>query len=129
MLRVLSIDDSRAVHAFLTDILSHYELTLEHCFDGKSGVQKVLEQTVPYDLIMLDWEMPIMTGPETLRELKLKKVSSPVIMLTSKNEISDIQGMLEIGASEYVMKPFTPDILLEKIEGVLGTPLVKRANS
>jgi two-component system chemotaxis response regulator CheY len=71
------------------------------------------------DIIFLDWEMPKMTGPETFRELKKLKVNTKIIMLTSKNDPKNIIEMLEAGVAEYIMKPFTSEIILEKLQAIL----------
>ncbi len=64
--------------------------------------------------------MPGLTGPEVLDQINTLGIKIPVIMLTSKNDMSDIASMLDKGASEYVLKPFTRDIILEKIAAVVG---------
>jgi len=73
-----------------------------------------------FDLILLDWEMPVKDGPTTFKELKTMGLKTPVFMLTSKNNPSDIIQMLEEGVTEYMMKPFTADIVREKITMTLG---------
>jgi len=119
----LSIDDSRAVHSFITHCFDGKMVELEHAYNGKEGLSKIIENQGKYDLVLLDWEMPVMSGPETLEELSRQGLQVPVIMLTSRNDVSDISSALEKGALDYVMKPFTPEILLEKIEQVINTKL------
>ena len=68
----------------------------------------------------MDWEMPVLNGLDTLSELKKKGVSIPVLIMTTKNSPEDIAQMLDRGASEYLMKPFTIDILFYKIELCTG---------
>jgi two-component system chemotaxis response regulator CheY len=60
-----------------------------------------------------------MNGPDAYQSLKASGCKTPVVMMTSKNSMSDLTQMLEAGVSEYIMKPFTPDILIEKLEGAL----------
>lgn len=121
MLKILSIDDSKAVHAFINNVFAGTESTISHAFNGKEGLQ-TLDKSGPekFDLILLDWEMPGITGIETLAEIRKAGIVVPVIMLTSKNLPEDIGLALSTGANEYVMKPFTKDILIEKLESVLG---------
>jgi two-component system chemotaxis response regulator CheY len=119
MVKILSIDDSRAVHAFLNQILAETGYEIVHAYNGTEGIQ-IACGVEKFDLILLDWEMPGLTGPEVFIELRKKGVPTPVIMLTSKNEVHEIGEMLEKGASEYVMKPFTQEILIEKINTILG---------
>lgn len=124
-LRILSVDDSRAVHAFLDRIFMDSLHVLTHAMDGPEGLKYLSEsqspgQSSPFDVVLLDFEMPLMTGAEVLDEIALRALPVPVIMMTSKNDPSLISAMLEKGAKEYIMKPFTPDILFEKIGFVLG---------
>lgn len=121
MTRILLIDDSKAIHAYVKDLLKDRKVEFEDAFNGKEGVERLKDQAKQkFDLVLLDWEMPQMTGPEVLDQLKNTGYGVPVVMMTSKNAMDDIALVLSKGASEYVMKPFTVDILLEKIETVLG---------
>lgn len=120
MFNVLVIDDTKAVHAYLKSILSKVpEITLHGVFNGAEATER-LKKDAAFDLILLDWEMPVMNGPETLKWIKAAGIAPPVVMMTTKNKPDDIVQMLESGASDYLMKPFTLDILLGKIEMVCG---------
>jgi DNA-binding response OmpR family regulator len=122
-MNILTIDDSKSVHAFLNECFKDSLCTLDHAYNGQEGVQKYLANPTKYDLILLDWEMPVLTGPETFAELSKHHIQIPVIMLTSKNTVDDITQMLTAGVAEYVMKPFTQDLLLEKVESITGKPV------
>ncbi len=124
MIRILCIDDSKAIHAYLRDCFTDLPVELMSKYDGQQGIDFIKENKIPFDVILLDWEMPIKTGPEVLAEVVKQKLPCPVIMMTSKNQLSDIQEMLASGAKEYVMKPFTKDIILDKIAAVSGKPIV-----
>jgi DNA-binding response OmpR family regulator len=118
-MKILSVDDSKSVHAFIKTCFAEGGHELTQVFDGKQGLDLLMSQTEhPFDLILLDWEMPVMTGPELVQVLSEKGFQTPIIMLTSKNEVEEINRMLEMGVREYVMKPFTKDILLGKIAGL-----------
>ncbi len=119
MLKILSIDDSKAVHSFLDDCFSETGHELDHVLDSTEGLKILLEGKKSYDLVLLDWEMPNLSGPEVLKELFKNKFETPVIMLTSRNSMDDISTGLESGAVEYLLKPFTRDIILDKISTVL----------
>lgn len=120
MLKILVVDDTKSVHAFLRSLVSRaQDVHLIHVMNGAEAVE-ALKSEGKVDVILLDWEMPVLNGPETLRALKNLGVSVPTIMMTTKNAPEDIQKMLEAGAAEYIMKPFTADILFEKIGFVLG---------
>lgn len=119
-LKILCIDDSKSVHAFLKDCLKEIASDFTSANDGEQGLQVLIDEESAYDCVFLDWEMPKKTGPEVLREARKLGVRTPIIMLTSKNKIEDIDEMIKNGVSEYVMKPFTKDIIIEKLSMVLG---------
>ncbi|WGM47227.1 Alkaline phosphatase synthesis transcriptional regulatory protein PhoP [Brevundimonas sp. NIBR10] len=120
MARILIVDDDELLRALLTYRLSadgHDVLALE---DG-SRVLSVIEECRP-DLIVLDAMMPVMDGFEILRRLKTgaSPDSTPVIMLTALKREADIVGALELGAADYLAKPFIPDELSQRIRRVLA---------
>ncbi len=120
MHKLLSVDDSKAVHSFINDCLKESAYEIHHVYDGKQALEILFEgNKQKFDLILLDWEMPIMQGPEVLKEIRSRGVRTPILMLTSKNDPNDIQKVLELGANEYLMKPFTPDLIQEKIKTTL----------
>jgi two-component system chemotaxis response regulator CheY len=119
-LKVLCVDDSRSVHAFLKQCLGSIFDEFHSVLDGTLAVEFFKQNPDKHiDIIFLDWEMPKMTGPETIRELRKMNVETKVIMLTSKNDPQNIAEMLDAGVAEYIMKPFTPDIIVEKLRAVL----------
>lgn len=118
-MRILFVDDSKAIHAYVKSLLVDKNIQFHSVYNGREALD-YLRKDSKFDLIVLDWEMPVMTGPETLVEIKKQKVSVPVVMMTSKNEPSEMQQMLDLGAVEYILKPFTPDIFFEKIFSVIG---------
>lgn len=128
MLRVLAIDDTRTVHAFLRSCLGSLpEATLTSVMDGQEAVDLLQRPDAPRpDLIFLDWEMPRLDGPSTYARIRELGITTPVIMLTTKSAPADILRMLDAGVAEYVMKPFTSDILLAKVASVLGVPTAAR---
>ena len=123
MFEVLIIDDTRSVHAFLRSVLATVTgLSLTSVGNGKEALE-LIKTGKSFNLVLLDWEMPVMDGPSTFAALKATGFDKPVIMMTTKNEPADIERMLSAGISEYMMKPFTLDILLEKIEFATGKVL------
>lgn len=120
MARILIVDDDDLLRELLQYRLSadgHAVLALE---DG-SQVLSTVQEHAP-DLIVLDAMMPVMDGFEILRRLKTgpSPVATPVIMLTALKRESDIVGALELGAADYLAKPFIPDELSQRIRRVLA---------
>lgn len=123
MFRILVVDDTKTVHAFVKLLLkSTPEVEQLSALDGVEALE-FFKSGKTVDLVLLDWEMPRMTGPQCLTEIKKLGVTVPIVMMTTKNSPDDIAHVLELGASEYILKPFTVDILLEKIESVTGQVL------
>jgi two-component system chemotaxis response regulator CheY len=118
-MKILIVDDSKAIHAFMKAILAGTQAVLSHAFNGREAVDLVAAGN-KFDVILLDWEMLVLDGPGALVGIRAKDAAVPIVMVTSKNEIMDIQRALEAGANEYVIKPFTKEILHEKISSVTG---------
>ena len=120
-MKILCVDDSKAIHAYMEEVFSCSGHALDHVFDGQQAITRLKAVAAgTYDAILLDWEMPVMDGPSTLIALKQMNNSIPVLMVTTKNDFTDIAAALSHGAADYVMKPFTQDILFGKIEQATG---------
>lgn len=122
MVRILSIDDSRTVQGFLRQCFEGWSISVDlaTASDGQEAVERLAAGERRPDLILLDWEMPRLDGPGTYAQLRRLGIQVPVVMLTSKNDVDDIARMLDAGVADYVMKPFTPDIIREKAATALG---------
>lgn len=120
MIKILIIDDTRSVHMFVKKLLSqgHVDQVIS-VYNGQEALD-LLKSNTDFDLIFLDWNMPIMEGPETLQNIRKMGIQIPVVMMTTLSSEENINKMLELGVSEYMIKPFTVDILFQKIEFVLG---------
>ena len=114
MRKVLIVDDTRTVHMFIRSITKGEPLDFIDAYNGEEALG-VLTQEKP-DLVLLDWEMPVMNGPETITKIVELYPSLPVVMMTTRNSHEDISSMMAAGAREYLMKPFTKELLLEKIQ-------------
>lgn len=114
-MKILVVDDSKSVQLFVKSCLEGTPYEFKAVDNGSLAVEE-LKNNNDYSLILLDWEMPVMTGPETLRELAKQKYKTPVVMMTTRNSPEDIMCMLNLGVKDYIMKPFTKDIILGKLE-------------
>jgi two-component system chemotaxis response regulator CheY len=126
MSKVLVVDDSRTIRTIIKRIL--LELGYEVCEAG-NGVEalKVLAvDKAAVTLVLADWNMPEMNGLDLVKELRKDPslASLKVIMVTTETEMDHMTAALEAGANEYVMKPFTKDILMEKLEIIGFSPMV-----
>ena len=116
-MRILLVEDDRGVSRFIKKGLKENGYVVDTAFDGEKGLHSALTQT--YDLIILDILLPQMNGYEVLKSIRKKKVMTPVIFLTAKDEKEDIVQGLELGADDYLVKPFSFAELLARIRSVL----------
>ena len=114
--RVLLIDDDRRLFDLLQTYLRQYSVDLSHAADGPRGLTAL--ESSSYDAVLLDVMMPGMDGLEVCKRIRAKS-SVPVIMLTAKGDETDRVVGLELGADDYVAKPFGPRELLARLRAVL----------
>jgi DNA-binding response OmpR family regulator len=114
--KILVVDDEERMVRFIRLNLEHDGFIVSEAFNGKQALERLRDETP--DLILLDVMMPDMDGFEVLE--MVREISSvPVIMLTAKGEESDRVRGLELGADDYVTKPFSPRELTSRIKAVL----------
>ena len=116
-MNILLVDDERDLTSALSEILKRNNYTVTVANDGETGLDFAL--TGIFDLIILDVMMPKVDGFTVLREIRAKKMSVPVLMLTAKSETANKIGGLNLGADDYVTKPFDTDELLARVKALL----------
>jgi len=116
--RALVIDDSATTRKILKRMLAKlgFEDTVEAA-NGQEGLDR-LREMVTSDLVLVDWNMPVMDGISFVRAVRSEREfdSIPLVMVTTNNDIESVGQALEAGASEFIMKPFTEDVIREKLE-------------
>ncbi|AMW35390.1 response regulator [Haematospirillum jordaniae] len=114
----LIVDDSKVIRMVAKKILQEMSFTTLEAEDGQ-GALDICRKELP-DAILLDWNMPVMSGIDFLRELRrLPGGQKPVVVFcTTENDIAHIQEAIEAGANEYIMKPFDSEILQAKFSQV-----------
>lgn len=124
-LRVLVIDDSSQVREFVTEyVLRPRNFHIEVAVDGADGLNKALRHGP--DLILMDYEMPRLTGLEVLRLLRQSNVKIPVILMTSHGSEQVAVEVFRLGVHDYINKPFTVEQMLEAIDEALLTTRLQR---
>lgn len=113
---ILIIKDEKNISNLLKLELTHANYECDQAFDGESGLNKALNQD--YELILLDLMLPRINRIEVCRQLRLKK-QTPIIMLTARDEVMDKVNGLQVGADDYLAKPFAMEELLARINALL----------
>lgn len=118
-MKVLLVDDSSTMRRIQKNVLNGLGHTdIVEADDGVSAQLKLERNQV--DLILLDWNMPNMDGLTFLRAIRESGVSTPVIMVTTEGQKENVLTALQSGANSYVVKPFTPDVLIKRINDVMA---------
>ncbi len=114
-MQALVIDDSRAMRMVLSKMLQQAGFeTVEQAGHGEEGLER-LQEMGSADVVLVDWNMPVMNGITFIETLREKDTTTPVVMVTTEVEIERVEHALAAGADEYVMKPFTCDMIVEKL--------------
>ena len=112
-MRILIIEDESSLAEIISTKLKQEKYEVDVCFDGEEGLYNAL--TNAYDLIILDIMLPHINGVEILNKIKEEDISSKVIMLTAKSSLDDKLDCFEIGADDYVTKPFHIEELIARV--------------
>ena len=116
-MRVLIIEDEPELRAQGADTLRQQNYTVDTAGDGVTGLERAC--TEPYDLLILDIMLPVQDGFAVLREMRAEQVATPVLMLTARVEVEDRVRGLDLGADDYLLKPFSMAELLARIRALL----------
>lgn len=112
-MHVLIVEDEKRLAEALSHILHEQKYMVDVVHDGEEGL--AYAESGIYDCIILDIMLPSMNGFDVCLELRRKKITTPVLMLTAKDTISDKVKGLDAGADDYMTKPFSPDELLARL--------------
>ncbi|MBX3451438.1 MAG: response regulator [Planctomycetaceae bacterium] len=114
-MKVLLVDDSGTMRTIQRRCLA--KLGIEDVAEAEDGQQALqLFEAAAFDLVMTDWNMPHMDGLTLLQEIRKRNKQIPVIMITTEAERARVVTAIQHGVSDYLVKPFTPDGLKEKLE-------------
>lgn len=116
MYKILVIEDEENIASFIKMELTYEGYEVENCYDGKDGLDKAIKEN--YNLVILDLMLPSLNGLEVCRRIRKVK-NTPIIMLTARDSVMDKVSGFQMGADDYVAKPFAIEELLARIEALL----------
>ncbi|MBY6035218.1 response regulator transcription factor [Fictibacillus nanhaiensis] len=125
--KLLVVEDELSISTLLQFNLEQAGFQVITAMDGKSGLEKA-ENEAP-DLIILDLMLPEMDGIEVCKELRLRKLNIPILMLTAKDDEFDKVLGLELGADDYMTKPFSPREVVARVKAILRRTTVMSTDS
>ncbi len=115
MMRILIIEDEPGILSFIKEGLKEEGFAVDEASDGATAFKMVTAGKAGYDLFLIDWMLPGVSGIEICRQIRRKDPLVPIIFLTAKDAVQDIVSALEAGANDYMRKPFSFDELLARI--------------
>lgn len=121
-MKILVVDDSSTMRRIIKNTLNHLGYT--NLLEAEDGVQAwdLMTQNTDINVLITDWNMPNMNGLELVKKVRgeEKYADIPIIMVTTEGGKTEVITALKAGVNNYIVKPFTPQVLKEKLETVLG---------
>lgn len=115
-MKALIVDDSRAMRMVIARLLQHHDFTIVEVSNGREALD-AMEQVEPFDLALVDWNMPVMDGLAFVLAVRADRRfdAMAIMMVTTESEEKQVERAISAGASEYLMKPFSPETFAEKL--------------
>lgn len=115
-MQILVVEDEKRLAEALQQILTEKKYMVDLAFDGVDGFDMAVSGI--YDVIILDVMLPKMNGLQVAENLRKEKLSTPILMLTAKDQVADKVKGLDAGADDYMTKPFSPEELLARVRAL-----------
>ena len=120
MAKVLIVEDDKQLSALIVDWLTGEKYATEAVYKGTDGLERL--KFYKYDVVILDWDLPGLSGVEVCRQFREEGGTTPILMLTGKKEITDKAQGLDSGADDYLTKPFDVIELSARLRALLRRP-------
>jgi len=114
-MRILIIEDEPGIANFLKEGLEEESFAVDVALEGNTGLELALVNEGEYDILLVDWMVPGVSGIEICRQVRKQGSPVPIIFLTARDTVQDTVFALEMGANDYIRKPFSFDELLARI--------------
>lgn len=118
-MRILLVEDEIAISSFLKEGLEEEGFAVDVANNGRQGLEMAMDNLNEYDIILLDWMLPGVSGIEICRNIRVENKIVPIVFLTAKDTVDDTVFGLETGANDYLKKPFAFEELLARIRVLL----------
>jgi DNA-binding response OmpR family regulator len=122
-MRLLIAEDEEEVAKLLKKTLEKEAYAVDYLTDGEAALRRLEISSKDYDLAILDLMLPRKSGLEICREIRAKNITLPILVLTARDDVNDKVTALELGADDYLTKPFSMQELLARIRALLRRPV------
>jgi two-component system, chemotaxis family, chemotaxis protein CheY len=120
-MRILLVDDSRTMRSIEKNVLAALgKVEFVEAVDGIEALMAIATATAPFDLMLIDWNMPNLTGGQLVLRIRETDKTTPLVMVTTEAEKSRVVEALKAGVNGYVIKPFKPEALLDRARQAMG---------
>lgn len=121
-MKILIVEDQENLAKLIKEGLEAEGFAADYVLDGEAGEKRIEFYKDDYDLVIMDVMMPKKNGLEVCRSIRAKKITTPVLMLTAKDSMEDIITGLNVGSDDYLVKPFSFEVLVARIRAILRRP-------
>jgi two-component system OmpR family response regulator len=122
-MRILIVEDEEPIAHSLKLFLEKHGNAVDFLLDGKSGERRMATRRDDYDFLILDLTLPEKNGFEVCQSLRKLGITTPILILTGRNNVQDKVLALDSGADDYIVKPFSPEELLARIRAIYRRPV------
>ena len=117
-LRILLVEDEQELAGAVQNVLQRQGHVVDHCADGMEGWTLLSGELARYELVIVDWMLPGLSGPELCRRARAARLELPLLLLTARAEMADRVEGLDAGADDYLSKPFAMEELLARVRAL-----------
>lgn len=118
---ILLVEDEASMRKLLAFKLEKEGFSIDTAEDGEQALDKFFDQQNQYDAVILDLMLPVLDGAQVLKKLRQVGEKVPVLVLSAKSQEKDVLDGFELGADDYLKKPFSPDELIIRLKKILDT--------